>query len=303
MIEKKTVLVLGAGASKDYGFPLGKELVKEICDNIYPNSVWVNTLPLVGIEPKLALRFRESLCDLRPLSADAFLEDRRNLEYADACKAASALALMNHEIAASLEAWDGLYITMYHRMETQPERFVASASNLTFVTFNYDRSLEYFFWARCLAMAHRNQQQAMDLYKQVRIIHVYGLLGIPDFLCDDPADRRCYAYSEDISNLKACMRNMHIITEQPQNTALNFISQNPLRSAEIVCFLGFGYAPSNVLKLQIPHEWYREKKTYGTAFGLSANQKAEVSQLFDNAIELGELGQYSKDFLNSKPIL
>ena len=30
MIEQETVLILGAGASADYGFPLGKKLIEEI---------------------------------------------------------------------------------------------------------------------------------------------------------------------------------------------------------------------------------------------------------------------------------
>jgi len=32
MIEKKTVLILAAGASKPYGFPTGEELLREIVD-------------------------------------------------------------------------------------------------------------------------------------------------------------------------------------------------------------------------------------------------------------------------------
>jgi len=32
MIEKRTVLVLGAGASKSYGFPTGEELLHQIVD-------------------------------------------------------------------------------------------------------------------------------------------------------------------------------------------------------------------------------------------------------------------------------
>jgi len=38
MIKEKTVLILGAGASKPYGFPTGEELRREIIDN-YVNDV------------------------------------------------------------------------------------------------------------------------------------------------------------------------------------------------------------------------------------------------------------------------
>ena len=32
MINLETVLILGAGASKDFGFPTGRELVEQVCD-------------------------------------------------------------------------------------------------------------------------------------------------------------------------------------------------------------------------------------------------------------------------------
>ena len=44
MIKKPTAFVLGAGASQAYGFPLGAELVDQICDRIGHGNASVNTL-------------------------------------------------------------------------------------------------------------------------------------------------------------------------------------------------------------------------------------------------------------------
>ena len=40
MITKRTVLVLGAGASMEYGFPSGKSLLQHVDQGLHPNSTW-----------------------------------------------------------------------------------------------------------------------------------------------------------------------------------------------------------------------------------------------------------------------
>jgi len=45
MIEK-TVIILGAGASKDYGFPVGNALIKNILNNEKTGAAHIETLDL-----------------------------------------------------------------------------------------------------------------------------------------------------------------------------------------------------------------------------------------------------------------
>lgn len=59
MIELETVLILGAGASWDYGFPTGSELVSKICTNLMDSDG-----PQYGLMEKLSWdtdRTREEL--------------------------------------------------------------------------------------------------------------------------------------------------------------------------------------------------------------------------------------------------
>ncbi len=41
MFKKETVFILGAGASKPYGYPLGSDLIKEIIANIDNDCIYI----------------------------------------------------------------------------------------------------------------------------------------------------------------------------------------------------------------------------------------------------------------------
>src|SRR5262245_53110091 len=112
MINRQTVFVLGAGASKPYGFPLGIELVDQICleilDDAKPELREKN--PRVDYELKqrlLNLGFKrdEEVEDLaismrgtQPYSIDSHLE--KQTRYLNVGKAAIADVLLRAEAHA-----------------------------------------------------------------------------------------------------------------------------------------------------------------------------------------------------------
>ena len=98
MIEQETVLILGAGASADYGFPLGKKLIEEIYIFIKKDNtdrikkalallLWINDNPkgisvsLEKIKPYLEKVniFIEALELASVSSIDDFLHHRKEL--------------------------------------------------------------------------------------------------------------------------------------------------------------------------------------------------------------------------------
>ena len=78
MIKKPTAFVLGAGASQAYGFPLGAELVDQICDRIEHGNASVNTLAILtsaaGCSAEDVIDFVRQLREARRYSIDRFLE-------------------------------------------------------------------------------------------------------------------------------------------------------------------------------------------------------------------------------------
>jgi hypothetical protein len=138
-ISKPTVLILGAGASKPYGFPTGEELfdgvrqlqVHEVSDEISPSQS--------DHAGPLQLAVRSSL----HRSLDAMLE--RRSELVEAGKAYTARRLLRAE-AAAREAVADAPGTWYHILWDAMD--LASleafrATPLKIITYNYDRSLEY----------------------------------------------------------------------------------------------------------------------------------------------------------------
>jgi hypothetical protein len=79
MIKKKTVLILGAGASIPYGFPSGDALFEIICKNIKnENSKGTQYLLEAGFTLENILEFGEALFYSGKTSIDEFLEHRKD---------------------------------------------------------------------------------------------------------------------------------------------------------------------------------------------------------------------------------
>src|SRR5206468_11122318 len=93
MIRKPTVLVLGAGASHDYGFPLGYPLVTQICHGLSnPNEDISKRLYGCAFTADNVESFRRALELSAQLSIDTFLENRP--EFLEVGKAAIACCLI-----------------------------------------------------------------------------------------------------------------------------------------------------------------------------------------------------------------
>jgi len=73
MIERETVLVLGAGASMPYGFPLGRQLIKDISGHSLPS----NCEDLFQEKEGALTSFQQCLKGALSTSVNQFLEHRR----------------------------------------------------------------------------------------------------------------------------------------------------------------------------------------------------------------------------------
>src|SRR5439155_20353552 len=144
MIEKPTVLILGAGASKPYGFPTGEELLREIVDIKHHGPTPLeDRLRECSFLPKDIQHFVDELNRSGRKSVDAFLEHRPEFEKIG--KAAMIAALIPKEDPATLfdrskpEHW---YQYLFQQMGSSLDQ--PYKSKLSVITFNYDRSLEFF---------------------------------------------------------------------------------------------------------------------------------------------------------------
>lgn len=309
MKNKKTALVLGAGASTDYGFPTAQKLIDEIWHSMLTmnTTTWFPQLQKCGFPDDRIVEFRETLRRADPLSVDDFLAIEKNEKYREIGKAMIALALIQHESIGSITRTpknDGetkLYTFLWHHLGTNYDEFMRNTPFLTIITFNYDRSLEYYLY-QSLSNQFGDEKEAIRAIKQLRIIHVYGTLCPPHFL--DETNGRQFTDESNKEIIERCRSYMHLIYEKNPNSVNFDPAHSPFLESEYVCFLGFRYSTDNLRQLQLRYETIDKIKIkfYGTACGMSPNERTEIENSLPG-ITLGEPSEKCVEFLSRIPVL
>jgi hypothetical protein len=260
MITKKTVFVLGAGASMPYGFPSGAELRKMLCvpatKDFSTRAVdWVTPLEKNGISERDSIRFAESFLKSRVVSIDSFLS-RRSTDFGEIGKTAIAAIICAFEEPAALHKidneddwygylWNAL-ISGIHKCDE------LGRNQVSFITFNYDRSLEYFLLQSCKETFGVSHQEAVKALEPIKIIHVYGQLGLLDF--DGAYQARAYETRIGARDLSIASSGIKIIPEARDDAPEFVAAREFCGQAEQICFLGFGFDPLNVSRLNLEPE-------------------------------------------------
>jgi hypothetical protein len=248
MIEKPTVVILGAGASTPYGFPTGPTLKNLICHPGTINSLSEMAPDLGFTQPELD-QLIDRLKKGSASSIDAFLEKRPHLIRVGKCAIARSLIEFEHESKllspeAPANDWYAFFSALL--LSKGPDRL--AENNLTIVTFNYDRSFEYRLSLMISADFECTLEQATKYLEQLRLIHCHGTLGSLD-----KSHKNFRAYSPDCTatTIKTAAESIQIIHEADSNADTFKRAVAALGSAERVYFLGFGYHPINMARLGV----------------------------------------------------
>ena len=246
--------MLGAGASKTYGFPIGTELVDRITTGSTdrPRGDYART-------PE----FRELATQLKQsdsLSVDRFLEHRPSLVEVGKLALADALLsceasphLFDHDFRAKRNGnADSWYRYVLERMMAPFNKF--GANQVAIVTFNYDRSLEHYLFT---ALRHRffdvPEIELVTCLQTIEVVHVHGQLGrLPwqqgkDHLAECP-----YDLSNDRRPplIASAARGIKIISDPIAEDDPEFQRARLLiAEAKRVFFLGFGFDATNMSRL------------------------------------------------------
>lgn len=249
MITKKTVLVLGAGASHFYGFPLGAKLRKDILEILRPGtSSYQLSIESRLVDHPLLHEFVDTFQKSRLSSIDAFLG--LNLRYSDIGKMSIAALLMHYEALAVGPLLHGLeqnwYDYLWNKLASSHSWDELSFKNLAVVTFNYDRSLETFLLAAVKASYGVKENAAIQKLSELKIIHTYGDIGSPW-----PNDARFKQYGAGVSPalVVQCSKWLKVIPEARANEPTFTEAKKLLLGAEAICFLGFGFDALNLERL------------------------------------------------------
>lgn len=240
MVEDRTVLILGAGASKPYGLPLGFELRDAV---LAADRIWIPTGEGSGYaepyEPERFDEFSHELAGSGFSSVDAFLEHRP--VWTDLGKVAMSVCLLGSESRAKLfpphqprdhwheVLWSRLSAPTWPGFKKQPIRII---------TFNYDRSLEHYL----IRVITNNYGVSVDTaMRALSVLHVHGSLGVYDGSFGLPASTPSQVF--DAANA------IRVVHEADKGDAGFTRAREWVADAETVLFIGFGYHEANMKKL------------------------------------------------------
>jgi hypothetical protein len=313
MIKLPTVLILGAGASHPYGFPLGIGLREAICNGLAATGHQLFGALSACEVPDVEVRnFRNTFFYSRLYSIDAFLAEPQHAAFREIGKLAIAGVLISNEVPENLDRaargdlvvpdWDNWYQYLWNRL-ARSDWDGFSDNNLSVVTFNYDRSLEYYL---IRAMANRygktENECAEKLASTIPIIHVYGQLGDLPFGKVTGTGLRQYNSSADPMNLKCAASSIRVIPEDREKDERLAQVHKFLKGARKICFLGFGFDDLNVERLNVRAYVTPDKSVLSTSFGMT-NAERRDAQGVCGLTQVGESGWRCQQLLREHLVL
>jgi hypothetical protein len=312
MTEKRTVFILGAGASCPYGFPTARDLRRQILSGF--EDRYLNYLggagEQIGAErraagyPSLrdAKRFLECFDLSGTESVDLFLS--RNPQFEEVGKMVICLSILHAEKDSSLreevkEREQDWYFYLYNRLTRQATRKddyrLFGESPVAFVTFNYDRSLEHFLFESLLhSFEGIDEKKAKEQLDKIPIIHVYGRPAPLPWVQDD--NQNTLPYGRDIdnfasTNLRAIVANIRVVHKERANPQLEK-AREEISRAQRIFFLGFAYAQENLQALTFPGVLDRGHRIYGTATGWTSKEIQGIRRDFIHGLQAKGASSY-----------
>lgn len=299
MIRDKTVFILGAGASNPYGYPTGGELREKICkDFTSKNSLFKPGDIYWETQRSLAQEFTKLFLEAGAnTSIDLFLARLNPTDrdkFTNIGKTAISFFILEAECASKFDEnmekekrkhdWYAPLLNKMMRKLTTHDSYERIGDNaVTFITFNYDRSLEYYIH-RCFTSTfpHAPEEYIQKIGNEIiKIHHAYGKIADMPWQQTgaDPLPYRPQKFTEYIDN---AIKNIKTIYEMPESIKKDI--QESIVEAQQIFFLGFGYAEENLKAIGIPEilkDGSRTTKIYGTAQGIPPNRIYELKRKFE----------------------
>lgn len=294
MLHRPTTFVIGAGASRDFGFPVGSGLADKIASDLNLNFEYnrltsgslqiyeATKRAIEGISNQVAFdlchQIRKGLVHYD--SIDDYVEAASNNNVSIAAKISifeviglaerkSSLAqLGTHEnskfIAGLRESWPAQLLRLALRVVKHTD-ISGLFESISIISFNYDRSLEhYLYWAlKDLGFADEVVIEAMS---SLEVLHPYGTLGYLPWQ-GNPA----VSFGAPNIDLAKNYGSIRTYSEQLEDKSQVLKISNAISNAETVLFLGFGFHKQNVELLSGPI--LEKKEVFATACGVSNSQR------------------------------
>ncbi len=288
MIRTPTAFVLGAGSMADYGFPIGWELVRDVIEGFAPN-VELRQLLLKHSDFKEdeLNSFVGALHGSAQNSVDAFLEERK--EFLEIGIATMSMVLIRRENKAVLykqrdpyQNW--LRNLLMHLRGTAFEEF--SSNMVSFITFNYDRSLEYFLCRSVAETFGKAEEESGKIISKIPIIHLHGQLGYLPW--QGQKDIRPYDTTVDRSALLACVSDVKVVNRNTNINSAEFEAAKKLLAEAVrIYFMGVGFNNENLSRLGVM-DFPANKAVSATGVGLTSREHGDLNARLGGKVHIAQ---------------
>lgn len=276
MMTTPTVFVLGAGASADFGFPVGIGLLQTVV-SFQGGTPGRNKLIELGFSDRDADQFCSALQYSADASIDAFLEKRP--EFMEIGKVAMAIALIGCERISNLFGDpNGFNWLKYLFRKMQGETFERFAENaVSFVTFNYDRAVEQFLFTALQNAWGESEEDVGALMGKIRIIHLHGQLGFLPWQSNENV--RAFDPIVDSQNIQIAANGIKVVHEGVEDRRKQFDdAKDVIQKAKRVYFLGVGTSNVNMERLDVMN--FEDNRAFATEKGLTQVEYNEIRERY-----------------------
>ena len=193
--------------------------------------------------------FSSELYRAQPPSIDTFLEHRPEfMQIGKLIIAATITECEQEEQMFGFEARrQGFYHYLLQCMNSSFDQF--SKNRMSFVTFNYDRSLEHCLFTSLKHLHNKSEDECAGQISTIPIIHVHGSLGPLPWQSRNGG--RPYRFSDDPEVLLQASQGIKIVAEGATSSDEFEQAISQMRDAERIYFLGCGYHAANLDRLRL----------------------------------------------------
>lgn len=303
MFRQNTVIVLGAGASEEAKLPLGillKRQVSSYC-HLTQNFGRIEGNKDFYRELRRNSEYRTDMTKALEAckkierginfvsSVDNFLEVHKDdLDVQICAKAAICGIIANAERGSKLYVDDSnIYNTLDTRQlddtwylevaqilfeKARPEHLNPAFEAVKFVSFNYDRCLEWFVYNAVQGLYAMDRTQAAKAMAKCVVYHPYGSIGLPEWIPSNESERYGTEFAD---RLLAVSGRIKTFTEDVVETPDIEGTRRAISEAETIVFLGFSFHPQNLDILRPLHGVpSRVVRILGTCYGMSDQDTA-----------------------------
>jgi hypothetical protein len=319
-MQKQTLFIIGAGASREAELPMARELATRIAATLDIRqsnnaellgdpavieviqekaitggemNVWLDAARLISQGVALSNSI-DSFIDLH--KNDAKVQFLGKLAIAKTIVEAERQSFLYLDEGTRAAHLKGTFKDDVHLSETWFYRLFRNLNdgvrkpevnrifeNVSFVVFNYDRCIEHFFYNALQMLYGIDEREAKSIIDTLRIYHPYGAISPLRWQSRDGIP---YGFTTSRANLIAMASNIKTYTEQVQDGELVNQIREAVKLADTVVFLGFSYHREN-MKLLSPGVACNAQRVFGTAYEISEADRNEVINSISDLIGSG----------------